>query len=216
MNAPPEDIAVQPYIDAHRDQVVQLLAEAYHNNAIEVAVFGAVKSERLRLMQAMFSASFPALFGGTKLVATQGERVLGIIHWVAYPGCRPDPELIAEITPGLLSELGEEVAGRLIAWRADWGSRDPEHAHSHLGPFAVVPAAQGRGVGRRLMRAYCDELDRTGALGYLETDRTVNVRFYEHWGFRVTAESDLLGAQNWFMTRDRSHAATPQTIPPQP
>ena len=35
----------------------------------------------------------------------------------------------------------------------------------------------------------------------LATDKTENVRLYERFGFVVTAEADVIGVKNWFMTR---------------
>jgi ribosomal protein S18 acetylase RimI-like enzyme len=36
---------------------------------------------------------------------------------------------------------------------------------------------------------------------YLETDKEINVRFYERFGFRVIGEESVLGVNNYFMRR---------------
>jgi hypothetical protein len=51
------------------------------------------------------------------------------------------------------------------------------------------------------MEHYCEELDRTGDAGYLETDRPENVNFYRRFGFEVTDEVMVLGIPNYLMWR---------------
>jgi GNAT superfamily N-acetyltransferase len=103
----------------------------------------------------------------------------------------------------MLTRFGSSSAMRVGTWLAAWARRDPKNPHTHLGPIGVDPAAQGKGVGQRLMHEYCDELDRTGAAGYLETDRMENVRFYRRFGFNMTDEIDVLGVRNYLMWREK-------------
>jgi hypothetical protein len=48
---------------------------------------------------------------------------------------------------------------------------------------------------------YCELIDRTGEPSYLETERPQNLPIYRKAGFDVTAEREVLGLPNWFMTR---------------
>ena len=43
--------------------------------------------------------------------------------------------------------------------------------------------------------------DAAGEVAYLETDKEINARFYERFGFEVVGEEQVLGVRNWFMTR---------------
>lgn len=98
--------------------------------------------------------------------------------------------------------FGLGSALRVGSWLSVWSKSDPKTAHSHLGPIGVSPEAQGQWIGRRLMDAYCNELDRTGEAGYLETDRPENVTFYRQFGFEVTDEISVLGVPNHLMWRN--------------
>jgi GNAT superfamily N-acetyltransferase len=82
-----------------------------------------------------------------------------------------------------------------------WARADPRIEHWHLGPAAVERGRQRQGIGAQLMDAVCDELDRRGAPGYLETDKSENVRLYRRGGFEVVATRPVLGVTNWFMLR---------------
>jgi len=52
-----------------------------------------------------------------------------------------------------------------------------------------------------MLAEFCARMDECGALSYLETDKSENVRFYQKFGFRVIEEAPVLGIPNWFMSR---------------
>jgi ribosomal protein S18 acetylase RimI-like enzyme len=52
-----------------------------------------------------------------------------------------------------------------------------------------------------LMRVFCERMDEAWEAAYLETDKEINVRFYEKFGFEVTGEDEVLGVCNWYMFR---------------
>ena len=53
-----------------------------------------------------------------------------------------------------------------------------------------------------MMEHFCAIVDKTGAIAYLETDRSENVGFYEKSGFAVIDKGVVLETPCWFMTRD--------------
>jgi len=181
--------------------VVDVLSEAYLTNPINVAVFGGTRPEQARQNRALFSWMLREMLSGTSLVALHEGAVVGFVHWVSYPGCRPSREKVAAVMPALLAELAPDVVPRLTTWLRAWAKHDPDDPHSHFGPIGVTPRLQGTGIGRLLMQRYCADLDRAGEVGYLETDRPENVGFYGRSGFEVTSEMELLGVRNWFMHR---------------
>jgi hypothetical protein len=59
------------------------------------------------------------------------------------------------------------------------------------------------------MEEHCRRLDSAGDLGYLETDKPENVRFYERFGYELVGEDDVIGVRNWFMHRPPPNSGTP-------
>ena len=51
------------------------------------------------------------------------------------------------------------------------------------------------------MQVFCAQMDAARDDAYLETDKPINVRFYERFGFDVIGEENVLGVQNYFMRR---------------
>jgi len=180
-----------------------MLARAFVTNPLHVATFG---PDQLRTNESFFRIGVP-LMTGRKLVAVENADVLGFIHWIESPGCQPSESDKRTLAPMMLRAFGVRTAWRLRSWLTAWSKRDPAAPHVHLGPIGVSPAAQGRGIGRRLMERYCEALDLAGRIGYLETDRPETVRFYERFGFGVTAEVQVLQVPNFLMMRHASSVA---------
>jgi ribosomal protein S18 acetylase RimI-like enzyme len=89
----------------------------------------------------------------------------------------------------------------MMCWLGLWTRRDPEERHWHIGPLAVDSHLQGMGVGSLLMQVFCAQMDAAREDAYLETDKEINVRFYERFGFEVVGEQEVLDVTNWFMLR---------------
>ncbi len=51
------------------------------------------------------------------------------------------------------------------------------------------------------MQVFCAQIDAAHEDAYLETDKTINARFYERFGFKVVGEQEVLGVTNYFMLR---------------
>jgi ribosomal protein S18 acetylase RimI-like enzyme len=191
------DIRVEPLTPGLKDEASRVLARAFVDNPLHVAVFG---PERLSRNEAFFQIAL-GVMKGRMLVALDGDRIVGVIHWVHSPACQFAPLEKLRMLPGMLGRVGAPAALRVGAWLGAWARSDPTVPHTHLGPIGVDPHAQRQRVGQRLMQEYCHELDRTGAAGYLETDRSENVRFYRRFGFAMTDEIDVLGVRNYLMWR---------------
>jgi ribosomal protein S18 acetylase RimI-like enzyme len=191
-------IRIEPFHQEMAAEAAQVLARAYVTNPLHIAAFG---PHQLSRNETFFYRALTVM-KGPKLVALEGPRILGLMHWVQSPDCQRSGLEKLQLAPVMIRSFGLRSALRVSAWLSAWSKHDPKQPHVHLGPIGVEPAAQGRGVGRRLMEMYCEELDRTGQAGYLETDRAENVSFYCRFGFQTTGEVSALGVRNYLMWRN--------------
>jgi ribosomal protein S18 acetylase RimI-like enzyme len=191
------DISISTLPQEETANAVSVLARAFVTNPLHVAAFG---PSRLDRNEVFFRIGLAAM-KGRKLAAMDGERIVGVAHWVHSPECRFSTVEKLRTLPDMLRGFRLRTALRVLAWVSTWAKHDPAEPHCHLGPIGVAPAAQGRRIGSMLMEKYCGELDSTSVAGFLETDRPENVAFYERFGFRVTETEPVLGVETYFMRR---------------
>lgn len=134
------------------------------------------------------------------LVVLDGEQLVGVAGATPPGRCQPNAAEKLRMLPAIAG-LGPRTGLRVKRWTGEWSSRDIPEAHVHLGPVAVDRDLQGRGVGTALMTEHCRLLDESGSVGYLETDKEINVGFYERFGYETVAEAPVIGVPNWFMRR---------------
>ncbi len=175
------------------------------DNPLHIAVFGRVAAHRLEALARFFH---PVLRRSLDLGEVYGvfldEKLVGI--YVEHPPGRCNPTLLEKlkIFPSVCFANSPATTLRMLRWVAEWSRRDPPRPHWHFGPVAVDAPLQGRGIGSTMMSDFCSRMDARKAVSYLETDKRVNVRFYEKFGFKVLAEAEVLGLPNWFMSREPS------------
>lgn len=133
-------------------------------------------------------------------MAKEEGKLLGVMCMAEWPACSLSPAQAQALAPMIQSQFGD-LTPRIIEWRRTWSENDHPEPHWHLGPMAVAPAEQGRGIGSRMLQWFCDHVDSRGQAAFLETDKPENVRLYERFGFAVIGEADVLGATTWFMLR---------------
>jgi ribosomal protein S18 acetylase RimI-like enzyme len=191
-------------IDALRSSEISaaviVLARGMRDNPNPVAIFGSDPGKRLQALERGFAAYFGVATAQLPLCARLNGVVVGVAGVLPPGRCR----LSATDKVRLIPSMAAFGIGDM--WRASrvsgaWAARDPDEAHSHLGPVAVDEGLKGQGIGTRLMDAYCTHLDENQLNAYLETETARNVCFYERFGFKTVDRADVLGNPNWFMWR---------------
>jgi ribosomal protein S18 acetylase RimI-like enzyme len=189
---------------AEMEEAVGVMVCGMRNNPVIVAAFGQDPDVRHRRLLRLFSAMAAAEVPGRDrdMLAARGPdgSILGVCGMMPPGRCQPGLGRQLRLLPPLLA-LGPRVAGRTMSWFGAWAKHDPDERHWHLGPVTVNAHLQGRGIGSMLMRAFCEKMDEAAEDSYLETDKPINVRFYEKFGFEVTGEDEVLGVRNWYMYR---------------
>jgi len=190
-------IELKKYSAGYLDECVTVLADAFVENPLHVAAFGRGRMDQNRLF---FRIGLRQMFLGQAFVALADGVVGGYLHFNASPYCLPAPEEVPLAAATSLRPLGEAIP-QVVRWYSRWCRLDPDEHHVHLGPIGVAPGLQRQGAGTALMRRYVEHLTQEEAAGYLETDRSENVEFYQKFGFIVQRKEELIGTPIWYMWR---------------
>lgn len=190
---------------ADQEGMVRILAAGMRDNPVHVQAFGDDAAARERSLELMFTAvSGQQLGRGVVLGVFRAGELAGVAGMMPPGACPPALASKVAAFSALVMGSGLKNSRRVLEWLEAWRDRDPDRPHWHLGPLAVAPRHQGRGLGSALLEACCDYIDADEGAAYLENDRRENLDLFRRRGFRVIAEGDVLGAPNWFMWRSPS------------
>jgi ribosomal protein S18 acetylase RimI-like enzyme len=179
-----------------------LLGDGLRDNPIHVRVFGGDSATRESALTRLFEGALTRIkeHGAIEGAFEQG-RLLALCGRMPPGHCRVGLLQRLRFLPSLLSTNRLPTVLRILSWAGAWGREDPSTPHWHLGPVGVLRTHQGKGIGSALLDAFCARMDQEPAAACLETDKDVNVRFYERAGFRIVHQKDVLGVPCWFMSR---------------
>ncbi len=197
----PGRIQVRDLLTEEVPEAVGVLARGMRDNPLHVAAYGDDSDRRFRCHSRLMRGLFRVFSAQQPICAVREGELLGVTGVAPVETCQPTAAQRLRLAPDLLA-LGPRTAARVGRWISTWAERDPDEAHVHLGPVAVDVHLQGQGIGSLMMREHSRRLDGACEVGYLETDKPDNVRFYERFGFEVVGEEPVLGVPNWFMRRE--------------
>ena len=185
---------------------MDVLARAFADNPVNVAVIGITHAHRVRCNAAGMRALLPvAIQHGRVFAAHRNGRLAGCL--IASPPLvhpLPPPSIVARLRVRLCQ--GKRVTQR---WAGVFHTLDvlhPRQPHWYLGSLGVAPESQRQGLGKALLARFLECADADADPCYLETDRSENLAFYEQRGFRNVGEVDVHGATAWRMWRPAAGA----------
>lgn len=194
-----ESFRIAEVSEAHDSEAAGILARAFRDNPLHVAVLGGDAALRLRANRRSMAELVPiARRAGMAIEARQGARGAGVLLAApphGYP--LPPPPLPALLRAWLLQ--GPRVRSRWLRVFHHLDALHPRPPHWYVAALGVDPPLQRQGFGRALIRALCARAAADGVFAYLETDRAENAVFYESEGFAVVGESTCLGVRLWHM-----------------
>jgi Acetyltransferase (GNAT) family len=183
----------------------QLLALGMRDNPLHIQAFGPQAEHRRRGLARFFEPVLHRAFNRGSVFGLVNDDVLVGVYVETPPGsCKLGVVEKLKIFPSIYFCNSLTTSVRVLNWTGEWSRRDPAEPHWHFGPVAVDASLQGRGIGSTMLSDFCSRMDARTAISYLETDKSVNVRFYEKFGFKVVSEAEVLGLPNWFMSREPS------------
>ncbi len=139
---------------------------------------------------------------GPSWCIVEGDAAVAVLTGCAA-GRWPPPRLSAarHLAAGPLL-AGPATLARSLGAQRVIEAHHPAHEHFLVWMFAVSPAHQRRGLGRRLMREALAAADAGAVPAYLWTGNPDNLPYYRSYGFEVLAEAPIPGGvPNWFMQR---------------
>ena len=171
--------------------IADLLVEAFLDDPGAI-IFEPDRERRAAILPAFFGSWVrAAIADGGDLVVPEGEELTGVASWFG-PECHgpSDEALEAAGWNDVLATFGEAAAERMLAMTGEL-----ERQHERLAPwphlrldfFGVLPAAQGSGIGSRLIEHGHRAADAAGLPCYLETFTEANVAYYGRRGWDVIA-----------------------------
>lgn len=131
------------------------------------------------------------------LAATVNNELAGAA--MGYDCTRPRwPEPYKSRWVTLLNQV-PGVGSRLDAYDTEATRFEPQAPHYYLGVLGVADRFRGTGVGKALLRAYCELSNRDpGSAGvYLDTSSPHSLEFYLRNGFSIAGEGSLGGTPLW-------------------
>lgn len=179
---------------------VDLTARAMQDNPPYMAIFGQDRSRRERGVNRFYRATLISM-GKLMLAAYDDSRVVGVLAADPPGTCMPSLGKQLKMLPELVRMGNPTDLYRGLVFVKAMKRHDLQVRHWHIGPVAVEPDMQGRGIGKQLMSAICLKIDQEREVAFLETEKPENVRLYEKFGFEVIEEDRPLGVTQWYMRR---------------
>lgn len=196
----PERCTIQPLDKHHLGAAAAICARAMNDNPIHIQVFGTQSDPREKRLKRFFPALLAYVLRKHGLYgAFHGQTLVGVLGMLPPNNCKPSLREIAQLLPTLLTSTPPTGTLRLAIWLGTWTRIDPSPRHWHLGPLAVEPAWQQKGIGTQLIHYACKK--GAGENLYLETDKLSNVEFYERFGFSTLSTPTILATPSWTMMR---------------
>lgn len=196
MGDAPKDLTVSRIDDPNIPEVHAVLTEAYTHNPTHVALLGADNyAANARLFELIMRETMSDVYA-----ARLSGDIVGVIGLELHlPSERSRFSQLAFSAESL--GVPESVIIGLQERHAVWAGMEPRERHVHVGPVAVLPAYQHKGVGGSLLDFCCAIVDEEDEIAYLETEGAENLRFYGRAGFEVIDQATLFGVPNYFMKR---------------
>jgi GNAT superfamily N-acetyltransferase len=180
------------------DQATEVISLAFINTPFSSKIIGGNSEKHLKKLK-MGMKMMLLKKPGEKVVAKEGDKIVGAMRMVKWPDCQNSTPKGAALIPLYIIAYG--IAKRVKESREVWESHDPKKPHWHIDPICVHPEYQGKGVGSKLMEFYCKRVDSEKLPAYHETDQTQNVKFYGKFGFKTVLKEPNLGLPNWYLWR---------------
>jgi ribosomal protein S18 acetylase RimI-like enzyme len=179
----------------------RVLARAFYDDPVTRWAWPPDKL-RMRALERFQTTRIKQLLDGEEIWTSDDLRCAAI--WAAPDQWHATLRETVELMPAFLHpRLFVRVPLVAVGWEKLERSHPRKPPHYYLAILGTDPAAQGQGLGSRVLRAVLDQCDQDGVGAFLESSKESNIAFYARHGFQVTEEIRLLrGPSMWKMWRE--------------
>ena len=194
-----DDIVIRKMLPTEVEIVAKVDSIAYQNDPIIVAIHQS-NSEEARMKREKNLIGMYTNNPQETYVASHNDKIVGLIRSFPCLGLFKQLEYADGEHEHILQNRIEDLTHeqRQKWWLMTMKKHDLQVPHSHVGPFAVLPEYQGKGVGSLLFEDY---LGRTKGTLYLETFTDSNAGFYQKRGYTLIETDDVLGMKGYFLRK---------------
>jgi GNAT superfamily N-acetyltransferase len=205
----PLAVSAQPLSFGDLAEIVAVMSDAFYDYPVMAYVLGSREpyERRLHTLVELFVSN--RAYRNDPMVGVRDETgaLVGAATMTLPRPTDPPPELVV-LREKLWGELGADAQARYDEFVAATQRFAIGEPHYHLNMIGIRRSHHGRGLARPLLDAVHDR-SRTddGSSGVsLTTERSANVRLYEHFGYRVVGQARVGDAfETWTLFRaDRS------------
>jgi GNAT superfamily N-acetyltransferase len=186
------------------EEVTALLADAFHPDPLMRYIFeGATAAYGDCLRELMRFACLVRVHLKWPLLGVEEDARLVGVMGLTMPDEAAWPNSLQAVYNELGVFVGPKALRRLEEYSRLADSARPEERHYHVGVIGVAPNAQGRGIGRALMKAVHTRAQDDGSVVgvALDTENPDSRRFYEANGYHCTSEEVIGDVRIWNMFR---------------
>ena len=195
---------ITPITNQTYRQAAQVLGRAFADEPVSVAIYrNFSEDKRARALAVDFSAELAVCVrkGYPVQIIEDGKVIAAAL--IYPPGAYPLPQLDQWVflLKSLLGNGWYDIRS-WMHWISEAEKDHPTVAHYYLEYIGVEPAFQGKGYGSKIMDHLAAKADHDGVGCYLENAYPRNVVFYQHFGFQIVKEKEIIGLPAWFMWRE--------------
>lgn len=185
---------IRSYQPGDRDAAVEILTSAFAADPAFARITDlAVSSDTRRVLEDLFRLQITHEYepAGVIDIAEETGKILGVALWTPPAQGETGAQQRMSAARGYAKLFGPHVFA-LYRRERELGACHPRFPHWYLYTLAVSPAAQGKGVGSRLLRAGMERANRQAV--YLEASTPRSARLYAGLGFVPLGELPRHGA----------------------
>jgi ribosomal protein S18 acetylase RimI-like enzyme len=183
--------------------IVSVLAESFHDYPVMRFVLGDDEEYDTRLETLVTFFVMARVLRDEALLGVRGADGLAAAALVSRPSA-PSPDRLVDLREETWAVLGAEERSRYEAFGEATMPFTPPVDHLHLNMIGVRRAAQGQGLGGRLLEAvHTRSAGDAGSAGVsLTTEVESNVALYQRFGYEVLGGAEVGSAfTTWGMYR---------------